>query len=46
MKPSARIVEVVAPHLVLQTRPTDAWDHIAPFLQDAASGGEDLVAKT
>ena len=46
MKPSARIVEVVASHLVLQSRPADAWGHIAPFLERAASGGADLAAET
>lgn len=35
INPSARVVEVRAPHLVLQSRPVDAWNEIAPFLQSA-----------
>jgi pimeloyl-ACP methyl ester carboxylesterase len=36
LKPSARFVEVRAPHLVLQSHPIDAWSHIAPFLERAS----------
>ncbi len=32
VKPSATLVAVDGPHLVLQTRATDAWRHIAKFL--------------
>lgn len=31
-KPSATFVDIDAPHLVLQTRPAAAWQHIAKFL--------------
>ena len=37
-KPSAHFVELRAPHLVLQSRPIDAWKQIAPFLERAAEG--------
>jgi pimeloyl-ACP methyl ester carboxylesterase len=41
LKPSTCIVEIDAPHLLLQTNPTDAWRHIEPFLDQAmvAAGG-------
>lgn len=35
VKPSACFVEVRAPHLVLQSRPVDAWSKITPFLRGA-----------
>lgn len=35
IKPSACVVEVRGPHLILQSRPVDAWNRIAPFLQSA-----------
>jgi len=43
-KPSARFAVVRSPHLVLQSRPVDAWEQIASFLQNssvcAACGAE------
>jgi pimeloyl-ACP methyl ester carboxylesterase len=35
LKPTMRVVDVEAPHLVLQTKPVEAWNHIAPFLERA-----------
>jgi pimeloyl-ACP methyl ester carboxylesterase len=36
VKPAAEFVEIAAPHLLLQTKPVEAWIHIAPFLKRAA----------
>ncbi|MET0795685.1 MAG: alpha/beta hydrolase [Polyangiaceae bacterium] len=33
LKPSAELVEIHAPHLLLQSCPSEAWTHIAPFLE-------------
>jgi pimeloyl-ACP methyl ester carboxylesterase len=33
LKPSARLAEIQGPHLLLQTRPTEAWRHIRLFLE-------------
>jgi len=33
LKPSAQFVEIHAPHLLLQSRPSEAWTHIGPFLE-------------
>lgn len=35
LKPTMRVVDVEAPHLVLQAKPVEAWTHIAPFLERA-----------
>ncbi|HEY0714991.1 MAG TPA: alpha/beta hydrolase [Polyangia bacterium] len=32
IKPSAHFVQIEGPHLILQTRPVEAWRHIEPFL--------------
>lgn len=34
-KPSVRVASVKGPHLILQARPGECWDHIAPFLEQA-----------
>jgi len=31
-RPDARIIEVDGPHLFLQARPHECWDHMAPFI--------------
>ena len=36
LKPSAQLVEMQAPHLLLQTLPAEAWSDIQPFLERAA----------
>jgi hypothetical protein len=36
IRPAAISVEIDAPHLLLQTRPTQVWRHLAPFLEDRA----------
>lgn len=35
-RPSTRILEVDAPHLVLQTNPQEAWKCIQPFVEEVA----------
>lgn len=35
LKPTMRVVDLEAPHLLLQTKPVEAWNHIAPFLERA-----------
>ena len=36
-RPSTRIVEVNAPHLVLQVNPRDAWKCIQPFIEEVTT---------
>ena len=36
LRPSARVVYVDAPHLLLQARPIEAWSYVAPFLEHIA----------
>ncbi len=36
MKPSATLVELNGPHMLLQTRAEEAWLHIEPFLRSVA----------
>ena len=38
LRPSTRIVDVRAPHMLLQTCPAEAWRHILTFLEETASG--------
>jgi pimeloyl-[acyl-carrier protein] methyl ester esterase len=44
LKPSAHFADVQAPHLLLQTRPTAAWSHIRPFLENADLNARDTNA--
>jgi pimeloyl-[acyl-carrier protein] methyl ester esterase len=33
LKPSAIVIPIDAPHMLLQCRPTEAWSHIKPFIE-------------
>jgi pimeloyl-ACP methyl ester carboxylesterase len=39
LKPSVTVVQVCAPHLLLQANPHEAWSHVAPFLPSAVDFG-------
>jgi pimeloyl-[acyl-carrier protein] methyl ester esterase len=44
LKPNARFANIQAPHLVLQTRPKDAWSEIGPFLEYASARDRRLTS--
>ena len=39
LKPSAHFASVPAPHLILQTHPTESWRSIGPFLEEVNGRG-------
>jgi pimeloyl-ACP methyl ester carboxylesterase len=39
LRPSTSVVEMPAPHMLLQTHPNEAWGHITAFLSSASAEG-------
>jgi pimeloyl-ACP methyl ester carboxylesterase len=39
LRPSTSVVELPAPHMLLQAHPNEAWRHIAAFLASASEEG-------